>query len=268
MKRREILGAGLATIGTVVFSPRTSFAAKGKSSLKDNSVLVEWLGQTCFLFSGNGLKILVNPFRAIGCTAGYSPPKVDADLILISSYLWDEGAVEDLPGKPKILYDSGDFDINGIKIQGISVPHDRENGRRFGNNIVWKWQQGGINILHMGGASSPLGIEQKILMGSPDLALIPVGGGPKAYNPTEAKQALDLLKPKVVIPTQYLTEAADRKKCDLVGVEQFLDLVKGSNVVQLPDNKIRLSHRDLPTKGTLIRVLNSESVLSKKSKTI
>jgi len=265
MKRRVILGAGLATMGTILTHPGSSLALKGKPSIDNKSLLVEWLGQTCFLFSGNGQKILVNPFRAIGCTAGYSLPKVDADVILISSYLWDEGAVEDLPGKPKILYDSGDFNINGIKIQGISIPHDREKGRRFGNNIVWKWQQGGINILHMGGAASAVGIEQKILMGTPDLALIPVGGGPKAYDPSEAKLALDALKPKVMIPTQYLTQAADRSSCDLVGVEQFLALVKDFNISQLRSNKIRLRPKDLPSKGTLIRVLDSQSLLSKKS---
>lgn len=119
----------------------------------------------------------------------------------------------------------------------------------------------------MGGAASAVGIEQKILMGTPDLALIPVGGGPKAYDPSEAKLALDALKPKVMIPTQYLTEASDRSSCDLVGVEQFLDLVKDFNISQLRSNKIRLRPKDLPSKGTLIRVLDSQSLLSKKSET-
>jgi len=263
MKRRAVLGATLAALGTIVTHPSRSEADKTKSSATNKSVLIEWLGQTCFLFTANGQKILVNPFRTIGCTAGYRLPSVNVDLVLISSYLWDEGAVEDIPGNPKILYESGDFNLNGLKIQGIAIPHDREKGRRFGNNIAWTWQQGGIKILHLGGAASPIGIEQKILMGTPDLALIPVGGGPKAYDPTEAKEALDILKPKVMIPMQYLTEAADKEKCDLVRIEQFLELVKDFNIVQLKTNQIRLAKKDLPSEGTLIRVLDSQSLFKK-----
>jgi len=267
MKRREILGATLAAVGAVAFHSEKSFASKSAIvSSSNNSLQVEWLGQTCFLFTANGVKILVNPFRTIGCTLGYVKPKIEADLVLISSYLWDEGAVEDLPGNPKILYDSGDYTINGLKIQGISVAHDLEKGRQFGNNIAWQWKQGGIKILHLGGAAAPLGIEEKILMGSPDLALIPVGGGPKAYNPTQAKQALDVLKSKVMIPTQYLTQAADKSSCDLVDVDQFLQLVNGYNISRLPTNKITISPKDLPPKGTLIRVLNSDTLLAKNQK--
>ena len=268
MKRRQVVqGAILSTIGFNLAIQGHSLAAKTtpKQNLDNNSnsVLIEWLGQTCFLFTANGQRILVNPFRTIGCTAGYRLPAVEADIVLISSYLWDEGAVESLPGKPKIFYDSGVYNINGLKIQGISIPHDREKGRRFGNNIAWSWRQGGLKILHLGGAGSPLGIEQKILMGSPDIALIPVGGGPKAYNPTEAREALVTLNPKIMIPTQYLTEAADQKACELVKIGQFLELVKDFNIQQLNSNQIRIAKKNLPREGTLIRVLNSQSNLKK-----
>ncbi len=261
MKRRAVLrytGLSLTTLAAI--SSQQVQAAQNQS-LNSNSVLVEWFGQTCFLFTANGQKVLVNPFRTIGCTAGYRLPSVNADIVLISSALWDEGAAEDLPGKPKVFYEAGDYNLNGLKIQGIAVAHDREKGRRFGTNIAWSWQQGGIKILHLGGAAAPIAIEQKILMGTPDLALIPVGGGPKAYNPIEAQQALEILKPKVMIPTQYLTQAADQKNCDLVGIEEFLELVKDFNIRKINNNQIRFAKKDLPPQGTLIRVLNSESLL-------
>jgi L-ascorbate metabolism protein UlaG (beta-lactamase superfamily) len=270
MKRRQLIqGAILSTVSLNLAIQGKSLAAKTnpiQNANTDNSVLIEWLGQMCFLFTGNGQRILVNPFRTIGCTAGYRLPTIEADIVLISSYLWDEGAVEALPGKPKIFYESGDFSINGLKIQGISVPHDREQGRRFGNNIAWSWRQGGVKILHLGGAAAPLGIEQKILMGRPDIALIPVGGGPKAYNPTEAKEALVTLSPKIMIPTQYLTEAADKKNCELVKVGEFLELVKDFNIQQLKSNQIRVAKKNLPPAGTLIRVLNSQANLAKTEK--
>ncbi len=260
MKRRQLMryaGASLlAAIGSAWTSEFQTYQAQSRGSLT-----VKWLGHTCFLFTGSGLRILVNPFQTLGCTAGYRLPRVKADFVLISSRLLDEGAAEELPGNPRILYESGVYEIKGIKLQGISIAHDREGGRRFGTNVAWLWTQGGVRVLHLGGAAAPIEIEQKILMGSPDVALIPVGGGPKAYNPQEAKQAMEVLKPKVMIPTQYLTEAADKNACDLVPVENFLELTKGMQVSRIDSDTIAIRRGDLPKEGTLIRVLSSRNAL-------
>ena len=259
MKRRQLMryaGASLlAAIGAVWASPQQILQAQSSG----NSLNIQWLGHSCFLFTSNGFRVLVNPFRPLGCTAGYPIPKVAADLVLISSFLLDEGAVEQLPGNPRILTQAGDYQINKIKFQGITLAHDREGGRRFGTNIAWRWTQGGIDILHLGGAAGAIGIEQKILMGSPDLVLIPVGGGPKAYNPQEAMQAMGVLKPRIVIPTQYLTAAADKNACDLVPVEEFLALTEGIEVRKLDSNSIALTPSDLSQEETSIRVLSYNS---------
>jgi L-ascorbate metabolism protein UlaG (beta-lactamase superfamily) len=154
------------------------------------------------------------------------------------------------------LFEPGVYEINGFKLQGISGDHDRKGGRQFGQNVSWRWTQAGVSILHLGGAAAPITLEQKILLGTPDVALVPVGGGEKAFNPQEAKQAIDVLRPKMVIPTQYLTDAANKKACDLVPVKNFLELMKGSNIKQVGSNQLRVSRSDLPKTGTLIRVLN------------
>lgn len=249
MKRRQILGyagAGLAT---------TLFASTRVTAQTEDSVTVKWLGHTCFLFSSGKTRILVNPFRTIGCTAKYRPPKVEAGLVLISSQLFDEGAIEGLPGKPQLIYEPGVYRFNNIQVQGINTVHDRVNGRRFGNNVVWRWKQGGINILHLGGAAAPITIEQKILMGRPDVLLIPVGGGVKAYNPTEAQAAIAALNPKLVIPTHFSTQAADSSSCDLVDVEQFLALMQGTTVRRADSDTIKLSAGSLPPSGMAIQLL-------------
>lgn len=261
MKRRQLIrtaGAGLlATVGTLLSKDQQPAIAQSTNSLK-----VEWLGHSAFLFSGSDVRILANPFRTIGCTKGYRLPKVNADIVLISSQLWDEGAAENLPGNPRILFEPGDFEINGIKIQGVSAPHDRQGGRRFGQNVAWRWRQGGIRVVHMGGAASPITEEQKILLGSPDLALIPVGGGPKNYDPQEAKAAMEMLNPRIMIPTQYLTAAADKSSCDLFPVKTFLDQLKEMNISFLAGNQLVLRPQDLPKSGTLVRVFNERSVLA------
>ncbi len=250
MKRRQILsyaGAGLAT---------TLFASLSATAQTGDAVSVKWLGHTCFLFSSGKTQILVNPFRTIGCTAKYRAPKVEAGLVLISSQLLDEGAIDGLPGKPQLIYEPGVYRFNNIQVQGINTLHDRVNGRRFGNNVVWRWKQGGINILHLGGVAAPITIEQKILMGRPDVLLIPVGGGVKAYNPTEAQAAITALNPKLVIPTHYSTQAADSSSCDLVDVEQFLALMQGTTVRRADSDTVKLSAGSLPPSGMAIQLLS------------
>lgn len=247
MKRRQLMGYAGAGLVTALVNSLGSVQAEAQSS----GLSVQWLGHTCFLFTGNGLKVLVNPFRSIGCTAGYRPPQVTADLVLISSQLLDEGAVEGLPGNPKLIYEPGAYEFQGIKLQGIAIDHDRKGGKQFGTNTVWKWTQGGVNLLHLGGAAGPISIEQKILMGRPDVAFIPVGGSDKAYNAQEAKQAVGVLNPKLVIPTHYRTQAADASACDIAPLDEFLTLMQGTTVRRSNGDTISINSGKLPDKGEI-----------------
>ncbi|MDX2232850.1 MAG: MBL fold metallo-hydrolase [Leptolyngbyaceae cyanobacterium bins.349] len=255
MKRRHLMryaGASLLTaLGTGAASGWQSYQAQAGGTLS-----VQWLGHTCFLFTGGGAgRILVNPFRAVGCTAGYRPPKVAADLVMISSQLLDEGAVEILPGNPKLLFEPGTYQVNGRQFVGIRTPHDLMDGKRFGINVAWRWRQAGLDILHLGGAAAPITPEQKILMGRPDVVLIPVGNGPKAYTPENAKAAIAVLNPKVIIPTHYRTQAAAKGACDLVPVEDFLTLMSGVPIRRV-GNTIALRPSDLPRTGMVIQVMS------------
>lgn len=255
MKRRQLMryvgASALAALGTGLASGWQSYQAQTSDTLS-----VQWLGHTCFLFTGGGLRVLVNPFRQIGCTVGYRSPKVPADLILISSRLLDEGSIDGFADNPGLLYEAGVYKFNGVQIQGIRTNKDREGGRRFGVNVAWLWQQAGLKILHLGGVAGPIGLDEQILIGRPDLALIPVGGGPKAYNPQEAKQTLELLKPKMIIPTHYRTQAADTATCDLEPLDNFLTLMQGTPVRRADQDTISLKAGDLSDSGSVIEVLS------------
>ncbi|MCW6036038.1 MBL fold metallo-hydrolase [Spirulina subsalsa FACHB-351] len=260
MKRRQLIryaGASVLTGASIIgMSSRHSVEAQSNSPTSNN-LTVRWFGHTCFLFTGEGLRILVNPFRSIGCTAGYPAPAVPADLVLISSQLFDEGAAEIVPNNPLVFFEPGSFQFRGRNIQGIAIAHDREGGRRFGTNVTWSWTQGGIRILHLGGAAAPIEIEQQILMGRPDLLLVPVGGGPKAYNAQEALRAIQTLQPKLVIPTHYRTSAADESTCDISPLSEFLQVASAYPVSQVGSNTLQLSPGNLPTSGTAIRVMRT-----------
>jgi hypothetical protein len=127
MKRRQLIRYGGISIATAI---ATGLLTNSSAIAQDtDGVTIQYLGHTCFLFTGNGLKVLVNPYQAVGCTAGYTLPNLQPDVVLVSSFLIDEGAVDSVKGNPEIITEPGVHDFGGIKFQGFSLLHDREGGR-------------------------------------------------------------------------------------------------------------------------------------------
>ncbi|MEM9265537.1 MAG: MBL fold metallo-hydrolase [Cyanobacteria bacterium P01_F01_bin.13] len=252
MKRRQLLqSASAAFIGTLGLGIASSWQAY---QAQTGTLSITSLGHMCFQFAGSGKTVLTNPFSPRGCTEGYAAPSLSgADLVLVSSRLLDEGFIPD-PPPVNLLDEPGAYEINGLSVQGVGMPHDREGGRRFGTNTAWLWSQAGINVVHLGGAAAPIDLEDKILIGRPDVLLVPVGGGPKAYNSAEAATAVESLQPKVVIPTQYLTSAASGS-CELEAVEKFLELMAGIPIDRV-GSTLTLQSSGLPASGMRIKVLS------------
>ena len=263
MKRRQLIRyAGAGCLGAVVTTISSRWSPILAQTPAKEQLTIQYLGHTCFLFSGSGVKFLVNPYRNLGCTQGYRFPKPEVDLVLISSQLLDEGAIDQVPGRPKVVFEPGFYDWQNIEVQGIGMPHDREGGRRFGMNTAWRWTQGGIKIVHLGGAAAPIELEQKTLLGKPDVLLVPVGGGSKAYNPQEAKEAIATLNPKLVIPTHYRTEAASENLCNLVTIDDFLTTVPSIPAKKIDQGTLTLTAADLSPEMTEIKVLSHSHLIS------
>ncbi|MFQ3584435.1 MAG: MBL fold metallo-hydrolase, partial [Cyanobacteriota bacterium] len=232
MNRRQLLQASAGLLGSMVVGLRVGAQTTPEGGTAPPTTLeftpgpsleglqLTWLHHSCVLFEADGRRFLVNPFRPVGCTAGYPAPRVPADLVLLSSRLFDEGAFDVVPGNPRVLFQSGDYQIDGIRVQGVRM----SRGPRFGVNVGWRWSMAGIDIVHLGGAAAPITREQSILLSRPDVMLVPVGGGPKNYDPAGAKAAIEALQPKVVIPTMYRTAAAEEGQCELVPLQEFLSL--------------------------------------------
>jgi L-ascorbate metabolism protein UlaG (beta-lactamase superfamily) len=271
MKRRQFIfnaSTGLFTSLGLNWVAQRSAQAQASGSLS-----ITWLGHTCFLFTGGGQRILVNPFESVGCTAGYLPPSIPTDYVLVSSRQLDEGALDVVPGNPRIFFEPGAYRLSeNDQIQGIRTDHDRIEGKRYGKNVAWRWDQAGLQILHLGGIASTIDTSQRILMGSPDVLLIPVGGKqppfgtskydpawPEVYTPEEAKTAIDQLTPTIVIPTHYRTPAANPSACDLIDLQGFLQVMQNDQVRYSSSNTITLTRQTLPSQKPLIQVMSYRS---------
>ena len=192
----------------------------------NTGVTITSYGHSALLIQGGGAKVLVNPFKAVACAAGLAEPKVSANVILASSLLLDEGAPV---ASGKFLSQPGSYRLAGLKIEGISAPHDRFGGRRFGQSTLWRWNQGGLSFAHLGGTAAKLSPEDRVLLGKPDVLILGVGGGAKVYDGAEAAAVVRELAPKRVIPVQYVSGKTPAN-CDQSSVEPFLEAMKGTSV--------------------------------------
>jgi L-ascorbate metabolism protein UlaG (beta-lactamase superfamily) len=197
-------------------------------ALAATGVTITSYGHSALLIQGGGASVLVNPFRAVGCATGLAEPRVGATAILASSRLLDEGASGVASGR--FLVDPGSYRVGGLAIEGIAGSHDRVGGRRFGKATLWRWEQGGLSFAHLGGTAAQLGPADKVLLGRPDVLILGVGGGAKVYDGAEAAAIVRELRPRRVIPVQYVSGGATPKDCDQGSVQPFLDAMAGTPV--------------------------------------
>ena len=221
--------AAFAALGLVLGLQGTASA--------DEGVTISSYGQRALLIQGGGQSVLLNPYRAVGCAAGLPEPRVRAGVILASSELADEGARDIATGR--FLVNPGSYRLDGLKLEGFASPHDRIEGRRFGNATIWHWQQGGLNFAHVGATAGPIGPADRVLLGQPDVLIVGVGGGAKIFDASEAAALVKQLNPRQVIPVQYVTGEAPAN-CDQDTVKPFLEAMAGTSIrdvgrrVQLP----------------------------------
>ncbi|HBP53724.1 MAG TPA: Zn-dependent hydrolase, partial [Synechococcus sp. UBA8638] len=121
-------------------------------STAESTVRITSYGHSALLFESDEGRLLINPFRAVGCAADLKEPRLAVDLILASSSLPDEGAPV---AQGRFLGAPGSYPLDDWQVEGFAVPHDHVGGRRFGQGVVWTWRQAGLRMAHMGGAAAP-----------------------------------------------------------------------------------------------------------------
>ena len=210
-----------------------SICALGAGDLREPSaawavggVTITSYGHGSLMIRGGGANVLVNPFQAVACAAGLAEPRVRADVILASSRLRDEGASV---ASGKMLVKPGSYRLAGLRIEGITTPHDQVGGRRFGPSTLWRWRQGGVDFAHLGGTAGQLSPADRVLLGRPDVLIIGVGGGAKIYTGPEAAEVVRELQPRRVVPVHYNT-GTPPAGCDQGSVLPFLEAMVGTTV--------------------------------------
>ena len=191
------------------------------SHVNAEELILKSFGHSQFLIKGNDKSILINPFKAVGCASQFRESlNIEKDLILASSRLADEGYN---PNNDLMFFEPGTYEYDNLIFNGISVPHDRLNGRRYGNATVWTWNQSNFKIVHMGGAAGDITFEDQIIINRPDILFISIGGGIKSYSGKEALNIVEILNPKIIVPVHFFNTKQNIDDCDFSNEDKFLE---------------------------------------------
>ena len=185
---------------------------------------ITWYGHSCFAVEHGGYTVLLDPYYP-DAVPGLGLPMLTAQKVLCSHQHKDHGAAELIKLVP------GPEDP--FTITTMEVFHDHHEGEHRGKNTIHILEAGGIRVAHLGDLGHLLSEEQAKKLQWMDAVMIPVGGH-FTIDPAEAKQVLDAIHPRVVIPMHYRGEGFGYP---VIGpVEEFLHLC--TNVQEYVSNTI------------------------------
>jgi len=200
-------------------------------------IRVRWHGHSCFEISSEKT-IVIEPHD--GTSIGIPPPKVKADIIIISHDHFDHNQARVVEKENSIKVRES-REIDGIKIERIKAYHDKEGGRKRGKIKMFKIDFEGIRFCHMGdiGHVPDEGTIKKI--GRVDMLFVPVGG----VFTVDAKEAMEIARKvdtRIVVPMHYKIEGLS---LPINPLEPFLDMADFE--IRYVANEIEMERDDIPS---------------------
>lgn len=210
---------------------------------------IQWLGHSAFrITESTGSTVITDPFKP--AAVGYAMAYASADAVTLSHNHSDHNFVEGVKGKPVVISTPGNHDFEGISVNGISCFHDEVEGKKRGENIIYKFSFDGVTVCHLGDVGelcSPELIEQLVPV---NVLLLPVGGN-YTVDAEQAKEYVDRIMPDVVIPMHYKTKHCEM---DIDRLDAFLKLFDDESIVELDSDTVEFDRGDFNGESTKIIV--------------
>ncbi len=212
-------------------------------------MLVRWHGHACFEIDGS-VKVVTDPHD--GKSIGIAPPKVKADLVLVSHDHFDHNSYSIVRGTDSSLVSEPILTVEkGVRIEGIPADHDTDGGRKRGKITMFRFELDGVSFCHLGDLGHVLDDATVDKIGAVDMLFVPVGDT-FTIGPQAAADVVDAIGPKVAVPMHYRVPGLN---LSLQPVQKFLDAVKGRRITQV-GSEVDFSAEDLPEGGPEIWVFS------------
>lgn len=173
-------------------------------TLITSHMTISWYGQGCFVLKSSSNNhealVVIDPFDP---KIGLTPPKTEADILLVSHDHFDHNNISAIKGAPFLIKEPGEYELKNVFVEGFEAFHDNSQGKERGKVIIFVITMEEVRICHLSDlGQKELTQDQIDKIGQIDILLIPVGGK-YTIDGQEAREIVNQLDPKIVIPMHY-----------------------------------------------------------------
>ncbi|MBR6483992.1 MAG: MBL fold metallo-hydrolase [Clostridiales bacterium] len=155
---------------------------------------ITYLGHSCFKIIKDGFALILDPYKT-DSVPGLYPLKETANQVVPSHRHDDHFGLNEI----KLSETRAD---TPFMVSFIPTFHDDREGALRGQNNVIVIDVDDMKIVHMGDIGCMLTDEEMELIKGCDILMIPVGGF-FTIDAKQAKEYVDIIKPKITIPMHY-----------------------------------------------------------------
>ncbi len=177
---------------------------------------ITWYGHSCFrLTERNYATVVTDPYDSK--KIGYEPLKLKAEIVTLSHDAPGHNYSDAVKGSTHVLTGPGEFEIGSVFITAVQTDSAGKKKDKV-RNTVYVFDYDGITVAHLGDLQQIPTQSEIELLGTVNVALIPVGGG-NSLNAAKAAEVVSMLEPNLVIPMHYATPDS---KVSLDAINKFI----------------------------------------------
>lgn len=174
------------------------------------------------------------------------PRTLEAELLLITHDEEDANNISAVSGNPYVIDLPGEFEVKDVFVFGINSVLKREkNGRRM-NNLIFRIEEEGIKLAHLGALDRELTDEELQKLEDIDILMVPVGGG-RVLTPALSAKVISQIEPRVILP---MTHALPSIKEKLASVDEFCKAFGTCKREEM--SRYKFTRKDLPEEEMVI----------------
>ena len=204
---------------------------------------ITWYGHSCFrLTERNYATVVTDPYD--NKSIGYDSLKLRSDIVTVSHDAPGHNNTDAVKGTSHVIDGAGEFEIGGVFITGVQTDGSssgkkkaKKDSEDSGRNTIYVFDYDGITVAHLGDLKEVPTQSEIELLGTINVALVPVGGG-GGLNAAKAAEVISLIEPNLVIPMHYSTPAA---KVSLDSLNKFIKEMGLSKAETQPSLKVTRS---------------------------
>jgi L-ascorbate metabolism protein UlaG (beta-lactamase superfamily) len=187
--------------------------------------------------------VVTDPFD--NKVVGYEALKLKAEIVTVSHDAPGHNYSDAVKGSTHVLTGPGEFEIGGVFITAVQTDGAKKSKEKI-RNTVYVFDYDGITVAHLGDLQQIPTQSEIELLGTVNVALVPVGGG-SSLNAAKAAEVISMLEPNLVIPMHYSTPDSLIKLDDLNKFIKEMGLSK-----QDAQPSLKVSRSSLPAETHII----------------